>query len=1192
MEKFLRPSRFDCNANDASSGSQWIHWLKTFNNFVITLEPIKSEKKLQLLINFLSANNYAHISSTSTFEDAINILENIFVKPNHEIFARYLLLSRKQSSSETISQYLSALQLLTKDCSFKSVSALENLEDHVRDALIGGLASNNIRQRLLEHSTLKLKEAVNCALSLESAHRNAEHYNTTSSPIPTSLNAIKSLKMSEVEGNDKFDSSAVSSRTPQKYLNAKCYFCGGNYHSRNICPAKNATCYRCTKIGHFGKMCKSTKSQDIKLSACEYKDLATIRKLGNFAEDSKLNVQIGTRSYYSLLDSGSAASFIDKNIYLNLHLPKENDTHTIVMASKSKAMKSEGICRVNLRIGKQVYNNFPLIILNELCAPLILGRDFMAEHKHIKIKFNGERNPITIGSLQAMNIEAPQLFQKLSNNVRAIAVPVRRYSNSDSKFIEIETRRLLEQGIIEDSNSPWRAQTLVVKGPKPRLVIDYSMTINRYSEPDAYPLPLIDDLVQKIAENCVYSKVDLKSAYHQIPLREEDKKFTAFQANNNLYQFTRLPFGLTNAVAAFQRVMDGIVRCNNLEKTYVYLDDVIVGGRDEKEHDKNLKNLINVMEKLGITPNNEKCVYSKRAIKFLGYHIEGGKLSPDPERLGPLMQMTTPKDASSLKRLLGLFSYYAKWIRNYSEKLQPLLNVTQFPLTPEAMNTIELFKNEIKTASLVPFDDNSISTIETDASDHTVSAILLQNQKPISFFSRTLKQGERHLPSIEKEAMAIVEAVEYWRHFLHGRFFNIITDQKAVSFIFNKTGRGRTKNDKVLRWKIELSTFHYDVKFRPGAMNLGADALSRTCAHLSITSKLTNLHELLCHPGVTRLTHYIRSRNLAYSVEDVRNVCNACRDCRELKPKFFKPMKAHLIKATTPFERISIDFLGPKSSCTKNKYLLTMIDEYSRFPFCFPCPDMTASTVIKCLKNLFHMFGHPGAVHSDRGRNFMSEEVSEFLCNLGINQTRTTPYNPRGNGQCERYNGIIWKTILLSLRTQRLQESHWELVLPQTLHAIRSLLCTSTNTTPHERMFKFDRRGTIGSQLPTWLTQPGPVYLRKFVRENKSSPLVERVHLMHANNQYAVIKYDNGREDSVSIKDLAPCETPLIEEELKDTERFSDTQDLYEDSLKTIENAEEPEEQLESSKPESSAGFPYNLRSSSRIRKVPNRLDL
>ena len=170
-----------------------------------------------------------------------------------------------------------------------------------------------------------------------------------------------------------------------------------------------------------------------------------------------------------------------------------------------------------------------------------------------------------------------------------------------------------------------------------------------------------------------------------------------------------------------------------------------------------------------------------------------------------------------------------------------------------------------------------------------------------------------------------------------------------------------------------------------------------------------------------------------------------------------------------------------RSVTNKNKYVLFVVDEFSRFSFAFPCKDMSSTTVISCLSTLFNIFGLLLYVHSDRGSSFISKELKQYLSNRGVASSRSTPYHPTGNAQCERVNQTVWRTVKLMLCNLNLPEPSWEIVLPQSLHAVRSLLCTTTNATPHERL-NFHRRSMLGRSLPNWLLQHGPVLLRRFVR--------------------------------------------------------------------------------------------------------------
>ena len=440
-------------------------------------------------------------------------------------------------------------------------------------------------------------------------------------------------------------------------------------------------------------------------------------------------------------------------------------------------------------------------------------------------------------------------------------------------------------------------------------------------------------------------------------------------------------------------------------------------------------------------------------------------------------------------------------------------------------------KEDIGKSVLTPIDEESSFTLETDASSSAIAGTLSQNGKPVAFFSRVLTNAEKKHPIIENEALAIVECVRKWKAFLGSRHFRLVTDQRALSFVFNNHGKGRIKNEKIERWRLELSPFSYDVSYRPGIDNIPADTLSRMhCAALPNLTNLQKLHDALVHPGVKRMLHFVRAKNLPYSVEEVRRVISDCTTCAKVKPQFYKPPEPRLIKATSPFERLSIDFKGPlPSSSLSNTYILTIVDEFSRFPFAYPCRDISASTVIKCLTQLFSIFGLPAYIHSDRGTSFMSSDLKRFLTDLGVSSSRTTPYNPRGNSQCERYNAVIWNSVRLAVESRKLKINAWEDVLPDALHSIRSLLCTSTNETPHERMFGYRRRTASGQSIPSWLCEPGPVLLKRHVRASKYDPAVEPVELIEANPHYAHVRFPNGREDTVATRDLAPIGAELVD---------------------------------------------------------------
>ena len=267
--------------------------------------------------------------------------------------------------------------------------------------------------------------------------------------------------------------------------------------------------------------------------------------------------------------------------------------------------------------------------------------------------------PLVLGGLSTAKIDPPSIFKNLTSDITPVATKSRRHSRADEVFIQQEIEKLLKEDIIETSTSPWRAQVLVTTNSthKKRMVVDYSQTINKYTQLDAYPQKRIDTMVEDISQYKFFSTLDLKSAYHQIPLRDDEKHFTAFEAAENLYQFKRVPFGVTNGVSCFQRVMDKIILDEKLEATFAYIDNVTVAGNSKDEHDCNLKRLNEAAVKYGLTFNDTKSIIRVEVLDLVGYRVSHRQIRPDPERFEPLKQMPPPSDLKSQKRAVGMFAY-------------------------------------------------------------------------------------------------------------------------------------------------------------------------------------------------------------------------------------------------------------------------------------------------------------------------------------------------------------------------------------------------------------------------------------------------------------------------------------------------------------------------------------------------------
>lgn len=535
MDRFLRPERFDTDPNTQDSADTWEHWLCTFSNFLDSIAS-HSPDKLKMLFNYVAPCVYRFIKDCKSYECAIVTLREIYVQPKNEIFARHLLNTCKQDGDQNLDQFVQKRRSLLPDCHFTAVNAEQHSDEALRDAFIGGLHSNIIRQRLLEHKSLDFKTAYDHAKSLELAQKQSQSF-LPNNQLPCATVSREQPRSPSSETSSQERSTVASIRSP-------CFFCGYARHPRDKCPAKDAICKNCGKKGHFQKVCRSAtgpRNAASVLSALSRANAASPECLKEAVTDVLANgVQLR-----ALVDTGSSESFISEKVVRHNKWSVLPSSSVITLASTQHKSFTLGHCFLSLQHNQNIYPSFRLSVLRDLCADILLGHDFLKLHKSVKIPFKGDKPSFSLCGLIAAQIEPLTLFAHLDPNCKPVAIKSRRHSSNDEVFIASEVKRLLEQQIIEPSKSPWRAQVLVTTNErqKKRMVIDYSQTINRFTHLDAYPLPRIDDMSNKIAKYRIFSTLDLESAYHQIPIKESDRIYTAFEACSNLYQFSEYRLG-------------------------------------------------------------------------------------------------------------------------------------------------------------------------------------------------------------------------------------------------------------------------------------------------------------------------------------------------------------------------------------------------------------------------------------------------------------------------------------------------------------------------------------------------------------------------------------------------------------------------------------------------------------------------
>lgn len=449
-----------------------------------------------------------------------------------------------------------------------------------------------------------------------------------------------------------------------------------------------------------------------------------------------------------------------------------------------------------------------------------------------------------------------------------------------------EINRLLRDGIIRPSRSPYNSPIWVVpkkndlSGEKKfRLVVDFRR-LNAVTTADKYPIPDINDVLANLGGNQYFTVLDLKSGFHQIPLREEDREKTAFSINNGKFEFTRLPFGLKNAPAIFQRALDDILRQLIGKICYVYVDDIIIFSRDERSHLRHVNEVFETLERAHMKIQLDKCEFFKREVEFLGFVVSREGIKADPKKVESILKFNYPVTLKELRSFLGLSSYYRRFIRGYADIAKPLTVLlrgeegrvskaasshTKIDLNDAAKKAFDELKNALisKEVILSYPDFNNEFQLTTDASGFAIGAVLSQQEKPITFISRTLTKTEESYATNEREMLAIIWALGSLRNYLYGsKKVVIYTDHQPLTYALSSNNH----NHKMKRWKCILEEYNYELRYKPGRANVVADALSRNETGLNILNGPEELSTATQHSAESS------SENLIPSVETPINV--------------------------------------------------------------------------------------------------------------------------------------------------------------------------------------------------------------------------------------------------------------------------------------------------------------------------------
>ena len=418
-------------------------------------------------------------------------------------------------------------------------------------------------------------------------------------------------------------------------------------------------------------------------------------------------------------------------------------------------------------------------------------------------------------------------------DAKPVRQPPYRVDSNKLKIINKEVDYMLKCGLIVPSKSPWSSPVVLVRKEdgQYRMCFDYRK-VNNVTKHDCFPLPRIEDCIDKVGSSNYISKLDLLKGYWQVGLTRRAQEISAFVTTNGLYECTVMPFGMRNAAATFQRLMNLILR--DIEGCAVYIDDIIIFSKTWQEHLQILERVLKAISEAGLVVNLKKCDFAKARVVYLGHEIGYGKVLPKESNVEAILNFPTPRNVRGVRSFLGLAGYYRRFVQNFSDIVGPLTSLlkkgVKFQWGEECKQAFERIKYIITSYPILRSPDfDKQFCLATDASDSGVGAVLLQEfggeLHPIAYFSRKLNTAQRNYSTIEKEALSLVLAFSHFEVYVNSGDKPVVvyTDHNPLVFL----NKFRNKNARLTRWSLFFQDKLFEIKHIKGKMNIVPDRLSR-----------------------------------------------------------------------------------------------------------------------------------------------------------------------------------------------------------------------------------------------------------------------------------------------------------------------------------------------------------------------------
>ena len=844
-----------------STSELWPDYWSRFCTFVVA-NAVPEQRQAQVLLTNQTAAVYKQLANLAaqqappkdinklTMSEIVNFMKELFDPKLFIVRERFKFWSDMQRKpGETFQKLAARISQDAPTCDFPSIE--DPQDEALRQRFICSVNNEAVLKALfkVKDTDLTFARAVQVAIETEDAARVAKE--TVYSFSARLVNKVHQKQKKGPQQNHQ------QSHSKDKQ---KCYRCG-KVHKASDCPYKEAKCHFCDKKGHLKAVCQKKQRQEQGRSS--HNPVKRITKvelvkaiLSEVSQDTPrldVPVTIQDRQFTMELDTATTGNFVSLPVWKQLGKSKLDDVRHRYESASTHDLPALGTFMTETKdpvTGKQssipyIVTKIPDLNLLERNAIQTLGISVDNALGLRNIESQAKRKGVEAGhpatsdepyvslqrDCQKLCDEFPDVFQpelgclkdfELEVKFKADAVPVFYKARPVPFALRDDLVKGCEEGIAKGVWKPVQfneygtpvvpiriAHTSGSLKPKLRICGDYSMGINDQLQDHRHPLPLPEELMQKLGGGFGYTKIDLADAYNQIQLAPESQRRLALSTHRGVLLQQRLPFGIKSARGYFQEIMENLT--SDLPGVAVFQDDMLVSGQDANDHLSNLKHLLTRLNDKGLRCRHDKCQFAQPSVEYLGHTLSAEGISKG-SKVEAVLKMPPPMDVSRLKSFLDSVQFYGKFIPNLASMAEPLYRLTK-KATPwkwedEEQATFEQLKNVLSSDQvLVHFDPNKTLVLACDASNVGIGAVLVHryldgSERPIANMSKTLTAAERNYSQIYKEALSIIYGLKFYQY-LYGRRFILVTDHKPLTALSGpKKGTPLLAANRLARWAL------------------------------------------------------------------------------------------------------------------------------------------------------------------------------------------------------------------------------------------------------------------------------------------------------------------------------------------------------------------------------------------------------